>query len=71
MHKLNSKISCNALGLNAIDPHTKQCESDVQRIIHMKNITNAFNDSRNIMKSYIHAVNAPIRIEIPGNKSIS
>ena len=31
----------------------------------------AFNNSRNIVKSYIPAVNAPTRIGIPDNKSIS
>ena len=58
-----------------MDPCNKQCESEVQRIIHMKKISNRmlddFNDSKNIIKSYIPTVNALARIEIPDNKSIS
>ncbi|XP_074337293.1 uncharacterized protein LOC141674488 [Apium graveolens] len=74
LHKLNFEISWNASGLNSIDSRTNQCESEVQRIIHMQNIANqmsdAFSDSRHIIRSHIHAVNAPIRVEIPTKKSI-
>ncbi|XP_074355978.1 uncharacterized protein LOC141695644 [Apium graveolens] len=62
LHKLNSEISWNALGLNSIDSRTNQCESEFQRIIHMQNIVNqmpdAFSDSRHIIRSHIPTVNA-------------
>ncbi|XP_074376698.1 uncharacterized protein LOC141718216 [Apium graveolens] len=74
LHKLNSEISWNASGLNSIDSRTNQCESEVQRIIHMQNIaiqmSDAFSDSRHIIRSHIPAVNAPARVEIPTKKSI-
>ncbi|KAL8155915.1 hypothetical protein AgCh_001101 [Apium graveolens] len=74
LHKLNFEISWNASGLNSIDSRTNQCESEVQRIIHMQNIANqmpdAFSDSRHIIRSHIPAINAPTRVEIPTKKSI-
>lgn len=52
-----------------LDPRTKQCEKDVQQIVHLQRIANqipdAFADTKGVTKSYIHAVNAPARIEIP------
>ena len=40
LHNLNSELTWNVSGLNVIDPHTNQCESKVQKIIHMQNIAN-------------------------------
>ncbi|XP_074377339.1 uncharacterized protein LOC141718862 [Apium graveolens] len=58
LHKLN------ASGLSSMNPRTKQCESEVIRIIHMQNIANkmpdAFNDSRHIIKSHIPASGRPV-----------
>ncbi|XP_074356411.1 uncharacterized protein LOC141696124 [Apium graveolens] len=74
LHKLNFEISWNASGLNSIDSRTNQCESELQIIIHMQNIANqmsdAFSDSRHIIRSHIPAVNAPARVKIPTKKSI-
>ncbi|KAJ9568304.1 hypothetical protein OSB04_004270 [Centaurea solstitialis] len=51
------------------DPPTKQRELEIQKIIHLQNIANqlpdAFTDPKRVTKSYIPAVNAPIRIEVP------
>ena len=56
-----------------LDPHTKQSESEVQKIIHLQKIANqlpnAFTDTKRVTKSYISAVNAPARIEIPKGQS--
>jgi len=45
------------------------CEQEVQKIIHLQSVANqlpdAFVDTKNVVKSYIPAANAPARIEIP------
>ncbi|KAI3693370.1 hypothetical protein L6452_33205 [Arctium lappa] len=52
-----------------LDPRTKQCETEVQKIMHLQEIANqlpdAFTDTKRVTKSYIPAVNAPARIEVP------
>ncbi|KAK6141890.1 hypothetical protein DH2020_024368 [Rehmannia glutinosa] len=62
-------ISWNEQSLSHLDPHTSECESEVNRIIHLQNIANrfpdAFNDAIKVTKSYIPAVNAPARIIVP------
>ncbi|XP_074346917.1 uncharacterized protein LOC141685728 [Apium graveolens] len=72
-NKVNPDITWNASELYFLDPRIGQCELGVKRIIHMQNIANqmpdAFNDSRNITKSHIPAVNTPARIDIPIQKS--
>lgn len=74
LNKKPSEISWNASDLNSLDPRTGQCEIEVQRIIHLQNITNqmpdAFNDARKMIKSHTPAVNTPARIEMPIEKSI-
>ena len=35
-----SKIIWNALTLTHLDPHTNQCELEVQRITHLQNLAN-------------------------------
>ena len=49
--------------------HTNQCELEVQRIIHLQNLTNqlpdAYIDTKKVTKSHILVVNAPSRIDVP------
>ncbi|GJX81848.1 retrovirus-related pol polyprotein from transposon TNT 1-94 [Tanacetum coccineum] len=56
-----------------LNPHTKQSETEVQKIMHMQEIVNqlpdAFTDPKRVTKSYIPVVNAPARVEIPDVKS--
>jgi hypothetical protein len=57
------------------DPHTNQCELEVQRIIHLQSIANqlldAFTDNKKIIKSHIPAANTPAKIEVPVGQSIN
>ena len=66
-------ISWNEPSLLHLDPRTKQCESEVQKIVHLQAIANqlpdAFTDTKRVTKSYIPAANAPARIKIPDIKS--
>ena len=52
-----------------LDPHTNQCELEVQRIIHLQNLANllsdAFIDTKKVTKSHIPTVNIPTRIDVP------
>ena len=52
-----------------LDPRTNQCELEVQRIIHLKNLPNqlpdAFIDTKKVTKSHIPAANTPTLIDIP------
>ena len=52
-----------------LDPHTNQCELEVQRIIHLQNLANqlpdAFIDTKKVTKSYISVANTPSRIDAP------
>ena len=61
-------ILWNEPSLLHLDPRTKQCESEVQKIVHLQAIANqlpdAFTDTKRVIKSYIPAANAPARIEI-------
>ena len=51
-----------------LDPHTNQCELEVQRIIHLQNLANqlpdAFIDTKKVTKSHISAANTPARIDV-------
>ena len=62
-------ISWNEPSLLYLDPYKKQCELEVQKIVHLQVIANqlrdAFTDTKRVTKSYIPAVNAPAHIEIP------
>lgn len=55
--------------MNYHDPHTNQCELEVQKIIHLQLLANqlpdAFIDQKRVTKSHVPAVNAPIKIDIP------
>ncbi|KAL4025795.1 hypothetical protein IC575_014201 [Cucumis melo] len=67
--KLENEIAWNVSLLSHLDPRTKQCELEVQKIIHLQSVANqmpdAFTDTKKVTKSYIPAANAPSRIEIP------
>ncbi|CAM8910135.1 unnamed protein product [Rhodiola kirilowii] len=56
-----------------LDPYTKDCERQVEKILHLQEIANrlpdAFTDTKRVTKSHIPAVNAPVQIEIPREKS--
>ena len=62
--QLENDIFWNALSLSSFDPSTKQCELDVQKIIHLQNIANqlldAFIDLKRVTKSHIPVANALI-----------
>ena len=51
------------------DPCTNQCELEVQKIIHLKNLANqlpdAFIDTKKVTNSCISIVNALKRIDVP------
>ena len=52
-----------------LDPYTKQCELEVQRIIHLQNLANqlpnAFIDTKKVTKSYIPIANTLAWIDVP------
>ena len=68
-------ISWNELSLSHYDPLTKQCEQEVQKIIHLQNLASlqpdAFTDPKRVTKSHIPAANAPIRIVVPEGQLIT
>jgi hypothetical protein len=65
---LRKEISENELPLAHFDPHTKQFELEVQKIIHLQNLANqmpeAFTDLKKVIKSHVSTANAPIRIDV-------
>lgn len=52
------------------DPRTRQCESEVQRILHLTRIADelpdAFNDATQVTRSHIPAANVPARLTLAG-----
>ena len=62
------EIIWNASTLTHLDPHTSQCELEVQRITHLQNLANqlqdAFIDTKKLTKSYIMAANTPAWIDV-------
>ncbi|KAJ9542696.1 hypothetical protein OSB04_029202 [Centaurea solstitialis] len=64
-----SKISWSELSLSHLDPRTKECELEVQRIIHLQGLANqlpdTFTDPKRVTKSHVPAANAPIEIDVP------
>ncbi|KAI3735382.1 hypothetical protein L6452_14878 [Arctium lappa] len=64
-----STISWSELSLSHLDPRTKQCELEVQKIIHLQGLANqlpdAFTDPKKVTKSHVPAANAPVKIDIP------
>ncbi|XP_012465988.1 uncharacterized protein LOC105784640 [Gossypium raimondii] len=73
--QLVKEITWNGSSLSQLDPRTSQYEQEVQKIIHLQNVTNqlpdSFTDLKRITKSHIPAENAPIRIDIPIGKFVS
>ena len=71
--QLKKEISCNEFLLSRLDPRTKQCELEVQKIIHLQSLTNQlptpFTDPKGVTKSYIPAINAPIKMDVPVGQS--
>ena len=67
--KERREISWKASTMTHLDPHTNQCELEVQRIIHLQNLANqlpnAFIDTKKVTKSYIPTANTPARIDVP------
>ena len=54
--------------MSNFDPHTNQCELEVQRIIHFQNLANqlpyAFIDTKKATKSHIPAANTLVQIDV-------
>jgi len=55
--------------LSYFDPHTKECELNIQKIIHLQILANklpdAIKDSKKVTKSHVPTANAPIKVGIP------
>ncbi|KAK2434187.1 putative mitochondrial protein [Trifolium repens] len=72
--QLEKEISWNELSLSHFDPRTKQCKLEVQKIIHLQSLANqlpnAFTDPKSVTQSYIPAVNAPIKLDVPVGQPI-
>ena len=68
-NQLGKDISWNELSLSHFDPRTKECELNVQKIIHLQRLANqlpdAFTDSKKVTKSHVPADNAPIKVDVP------
>lgn len=63
-------LQWQASSLFPTDPRTNQCESEVQRILHLSRIANelpdAFNDATQVTRSHIPAANTPARLTMAG-----
>ena len=63
------------MSLSHLDPRTRRCELEVQKIIHLQNIANqlsdTFIDPKRVTKSNILAANTTIQIDIPEGQPIS
>nr|GEY90095.1 putative copia-like polyprotein [Tanacetum cinerariifolium]GEZ10627.1 putative copia-like polyprotein [Tanacetum cinerariifolium] len=66
-------VSWNEPSLLYLDPHTKQSETEVQKIMHLQEITNqlpdAFTNTKRVTKSHIPAANAPARVKLPNKQA--
>ena len=75
MPEARCEITWNVSTLSHLDPHTNQCELEVQRIIHLQGIANqlldVFTDNKKIVKSHILVANTPARIEVPVGQSVN
>ena len=58
--------------LSHFDPCTRQCELEVQRIVHLQGLANqlpdAFTDIKKVTKSHVLVVNASTHIDVPEGK---
>ena len=72
-NQLEKDISWNELSLSHFDSCTKECELNVQKIIHLQRLANqlpdAFIDSKKVIKSHVPAANAPIKVDVPVGQS--
>ena len=66
--KVEKEITWSNPSLCHFDHRTKQCDLEVQRIIHLQQIANQlpdkFSDPKRVTKSQVPAENAPIRIDV-------
>ncbi|AES72275.2 hypothetical protein MTR_3g087960 [Medicago truncatula] len=66
--QLEKEIIWKELSLSHLDPQTKQCELEVQKIIHLQSLANqlpnAFSDPKSLTKSYMPTANAPIKMDV-------
>ena len=55
--------------LSHLDPCTRQCELEIQRIVHLQGLANqlpdVFTDIKKVTKSHVPVVNASTRIDVP------
>ena len=55
--------------LSHLDPCTRQCELEAQRIVHLQGLANqlfdAFTDIKKVTKSHVPTMNAPAHIDVP------
>ncbi|GJV27053.1 hypothetical protein Tco_1383501 [Tanacetum coccineum] len=62
-------VTWNSSQISFLDTRSGQCKLEVQNIIHLQQLANelpdAFTDTKRVTKSYIPALNAPSRIDIP------
>ena len=67
--KERKEILWNAVSLSHYDPRTNQSELEVQKIIHLQEVTNRlpdiFTDVKTVTKSHIPAVNVPCKTQLP------
>ena len=67
--KERREITWNTYTISHLDPHTNQCELEIQRIIHLQNLANQlldeFIDTKKVTKSHIPTTNTPARIDVP------
>ena len=72
--QLRNEIDWNSLSLSHLDPQTNQCEQEVQKIIYLQNIANqlpnAFTSLPRVIKSYIPAANAQVRVDVPIRQNV-
>ena len=65
--QLVKEISWNELSLSYLNPRTKQCELEIQKIIHLKSLAkqllDAFTDPNKMTKSHTPVLNAPIKVD--------
>ena len=70
---LEKDVSWHEPSLSYLDPRTKQCDMEVQKIMHFQEMASqlpdAFTDTKRVTKSYIPTVNVPARIEISHGQS--
>jgi len=66
--QLKKDFSWNEFSLSHLNPRIKQCELEVQKIIHLQSLANqlpnSFTDPKSVTKSYIPAANALIEMDV-------